>query len=147
MEEFGRKRFVALACYVVVYLLAYAVVGLIDNAYDAAVATNEIARHDAELVLSTTFSLSAVLGLASLWPYEAWSWWGAAAVGVMTACAAGGFHVLNAMWAWLPLALAAGLAAGLAFLMLAKRRPIACVLLSIEVALVVVQAVFIVQFV
>lgn len=46
---------------------------------------------------------------------------------------------------WVLLSMAAGFGAGAVFMILGKRKPAACVLLGIEVALAMVQAVFIVQ--
>ena len=144
VKEFGEGRFVACASFVAAYILVYVAVGTFDSAADAYAAANDIARHDMERMLSAAFDVSAVVGLASLWPLGARSWLGGSAVGILTGLAAGGFHVAGHMGAWLPIALCAGFAGGSAFLALAKKRPSACALIAVEASLATLQVLFIV---
>ena len=145
MEGLGGGRIVACACFLAAYMVTYVAVGSLDNAFDAVIAADDIARHDAEWALSATFELFAVVGLASLWPLEVSTWHGGAAVGLLAASAAGGFHVVSHVAAWLPVALVVGFAGGFALLAVGKRRPAACALFGMEVALAALQAAFIAQ--
>lgn len=145
MEGLGEGKIVACACFLATYMVAYVAVGSFDNAVDAAIAANDIARHDAEWALSATFELFVVVGLASLWPLGAATWHCGAAIGLLTAFAAGGFHVIPHVATWLPIALIVGFASGFVFLGVSKRRPGTCVLFGIEAMLSVLQVAFIAQ--
>ena len=145
MEGLGEGKIVACACFLAAYMVAYVAVGSLDSAVDAAIAANDIARHDAEWALSATFELFVVVGLASLWPLGVATWHCGAAIGLLTAFAAGGFHVISHVAAWLPVALIVGFASGFVLLGVGKRRLGACVLFGIEVALAALQVAFIAQ--
>lgn len=133
----------ACIAYVVVFLVTYAVVGSADNAYDAFVFSDSVARHDAERALSTAFDLMVVFGIAFLWVIRARTLLGGAIVGLVVGYAAGGAHVLAYMGEWLPVAMAVGLVG--AFLVFALvHRPVACSLFGVLGALATVQVLFLV---
>ena len=145
MEGLDKGRVSACACFLAAYILAYVAIGSFDSAYDFSTVTGEIARHDAERALSAAYEVSVLLGLASLWLYKARSWRGGVAAGALAALAAGGFHVMLHMVAWLPLSMASGFGSGLAFLVLGRRRPVACALIGVESALAMGQVLFVLQ--
>ena len=145
MGGLGEGRIVACACFLAAYMVTFVAVGSLDNAFDAVIAANDIARHDAEWALSATFELFAIVGLASLWPLRVATWYGGAAVGLLAASAAGGFHVVSHVATWLSAALVVGFAGGFALFAVGKRRPGACALFGVEVALAALQVAFIAQ--
>lgn len=145
MERFGRERVFACAGFLVAYILVCIVVGSFDSAYDFSSIADQIARHDAERALSAAYEVAVLLGLFSVWVYDVSSWWGGMAVGALAALAAGGFHVAAYTVGWLPLSMAAGFAIALSFMVLGKRRPVACALLGVESALAMAQVLFIMQ--
>ena len=145
MERFGRERVFACAGFLVAYILVYIAIGSFDSAYDFSSIADQIARHDAERALSAAYEVAVLLGLFSVWVYDVSSWWGGMAVGALAALAAGGFHVAAYTAGWLPLSMAAGFGSGFAFLVLGRRRPVACALLGIEAVLAMAQALFIMQ--
>ena len=144
MEGFGKEKVAACACFMVVYIIAYIAVGTFDNSLDAVFAADDIARHDAEWALSASFEAFAIVGLFSIWVYGIGSWPGGLAIGLLSAFAAGGFHVMPRMTAWLPVALAAGFTSGLALFAIGGKKPIACSLFGVEASLAALQVAFIV---
>ena len=144
MIDVNRNLLAACVAYLAAFSVVYVVVGSRDVAIDVAMLDNSIAQHDAERSLSVVYDVSVVLGMLSLWIYDARSWKGGAAVGLVTAMAAGGAHVGLGMGAWYPLAFILGYVGALMLAFLANRRPVVCALFSIEVALAVLQAAFLI---
>ena len=145
MDELGEGRIATCACFLAAYMVTYVAVGSLDNTFDAVIAADDIARHDAEWALSATFELFAIVGLASLWPLRVATWHAGAAAGLLAASAAGGFHVVSHVVAWLPAALVVGFAGGFALFAVGKRRPGACALFGMEIALAALHAALIAQ--
>jgi len=144
MVDINRNMLVACVVYLAAFSVAYVAVGSRDVAIDAAMLDSSIAQHDAERSLSVVYDVSVVLGMLSLWIYDARSWKGGAAVGLVTAMAAGGLHVGLGMGAWYPLAFILGYVGAFMLAFLANGRPVVCALFSIEVALAVLQAAFLI---
>ena len=142
MSEFDGKRLLACVAYIVAFTAVFYVAGSFDSAYDHAMLVGDIAIHDAESALSSIYCLAAVLGLGSLWLYDVRTWVGGAIVGVLTAMAAGGFHVFANIGSWMLITATFGIACVGIALAVFRRPPAVCTLLAMEVMLALAQAVF-----
>ena len=144
MERTREHRVAACVCFMAAFVLASAAVCPFDDGFDAFALSEEVARNDADQALSTACGITAILGLASLWPYGVRSWGAGAAAGLLAAFAAGGLHVMGHAAACLPLALPVGFLGGLMLLTVGGRQPGACALFGVEVCLAIVQVLFII---
>ena len=130
--------------YAAAFMLVYVPIAAFDNAFDTLAFGDTLAGHDAERALSAAFEIGILLGLMSLWLYGAWSWWAGVAVGLLTAMAAGGAHVLPYVGILIVVAAAAaGCAGGFALIVTTHKHPLVCIVFAIDLALAVVQVLFV----
>lgn len=127
--------------YVIVYCVAYTLVGSYDIGNVAVSCVDPIAQHQNERMLSVVYDLSVLVGLISIWFFRIRTILGGVLVGVIMGIGAGGVFVFGAVEDWLPVMLAVAVSiATIAFVLL--HRPFFCAYIAVSLVFVSAQVAF-----